>query len=216
MQITKEQNQTLSDVCYLINQMLYAYKFHPRINNLIFLYENGYTQNNYHRLTPDEIRFLKNANLETFLSSFRNLLDFFHRPIHASKAKSDDTRAFPDFAFPQKPLISNADDHFRKVSKHLSHLTSVRKTRVQNLEWNLNEIIEGSKEVLIEFMKHCLTRYQGIDAITKDSIDGIINYLSSIGSNEHFIAHLHASASPMMLHSYTAVTAPTHSPQKTM
>jgi hypothetical protein len=97
--LSVEQAQLLDDICYLINQMIYADRRLGLVHNLVFYYgDRGWTSPNAVRLTDNEITFFRNALLETFLTSYRNLLDFFERPSRKTN-RHEDSMAEANFGF---------------------------------------------------------------------------------------------------------------------
>jgi hypothetical protein len=124
--MSNERLQTLEDVLYLTGQMVYAERRVHRVRQLVFYYQ-GWSPNAV-RLSAAEADFFSNAVIETFLLSYRNLLDFFHRPNRSGGNRRRDSRAEADFGF-RRALVTNADTEFDRVSKHLAHLSEDRRTR---------------------------------------------------------------------------------------
>lgn len=134
-----ERIQTFDDVRYLTWQMIHAERRIDLVYHLVFYYERWVPPNAV-RLTPEEERFFGDALLDAFLLSYRNLLDFFHRPSRKGKNPYGDSLAEADFSF-RRSLVPDADAEFTRVSKHLAHLSEVRRLRTSNEAWDLTSTI---------------------------------------------------------------------------
>src|SRR6266487_1963272 len=153
-----EQLRTLEDVIYLVAQMVHAERRVDLVPHLVFYYER-WSPPNAVRLTSDEERFFGDAMLEAFLLSYRNLLDFFHRPKRNGRNPYRDSLAEADFGFP-RALVADADAEFERVSKHLAHLSEVRRNRTSNETWDLTATLIGCRQTLKDFFTHCLTHHR--------------------------------------------------------
>jgi hypothetical protein len=197
---TQERSRTFEDVAYLVSQMIHAERRSGSVSSLVFFYER-FAPPNAVRLTTDEQKFFSNAILESFLLSYRNLLDFFSRPKQ-SKNPHSDSRAV-DFGF-QRSLVADSDAEFERVSKHLAHLSKLRRNRICNESWNLTSTLFACRKTLTEFFTHCLTHDAAACAFLKPQVDQMINWLNCLGTPEHFICYNHASRSPFMSHQRSA------------
>jgi hypothetical protein len=197
------QTQVLDDVCYLINQMIYAERRLNSIHNLVFYFvfyygDRGWTSPNAVRLTENEAAFFSNALLETFLTSYRNLLDFFERPSRRAN-RHEDSLAETDFGF-RASLIKEVESEFDRVSKHLSHLSKLRRTRTKNESWDVSTILMNCRTTIKEFLIHCSRSYSAIPEHRQTGIANIISDLDFIGTEKHFLSYKHASTPPFWAH----------------
>ena len=198
-----EQNQVLDDVCYLVNQMIYAERRLDSVQNLVFYYgDRGWSSPNAVRLTDNEIAFFRNALLETFLSSYRNLLDFFERPSRDTYRKNyryKDSLAEVGFNF-KASLVKDADREFDRVSKHLAHLSELRRTRTENETWDISSILVNCRTTIKEFFAHCCQNYPAMPESIRVGIASIVSDLDFLGTQEHFLSYKHASTPPFCAH----------------
>jgi hypothetical protein len=195
---SNERLRTLEDLIYLVAQMVHAERRIDLVPHIVFYYER-WSPPNAVRLTSDEERFFGDAMLEAFLLSHRNLLDFFDRPERDGKNPRRDSRADVDFGF-KGALVADAHIEFERVSKHLAHLSEVRKTRTVNEMWSLTSTLIACRQTLKDFFAHCLTHYSETSGVLRSQIDQMIDALDFLGTTEHFICHKHASRSPFMSH----------------
>jgi hypothetical protein len=196
--LTSEQAQVLDDVCYLVNQMIYAERRICSLQNLVFYYgDKGWTSPNAVRLTQNEVAFFSNALLETFLTSYRNLLDFFARVSRQSNRHGDSLAA--DFGF-SSSLVKDADNDFDRVSKHLAHLSRLRRIRTQNESWEVSSILMNCRTKIKEFLTHCVRSYSTMPNPIQTGIANIISDLDFLGTKEHFNAYKHVSTPPFWAH----------------
>ncbi len=193
-----EQTQTFDDVRYLTWQMIHAERRIDVVSHLVFYYER-WAPPNAVRLTPEEERFFGDALLEVFLLSYRNLLDFFHRPSRNGKKRQRDSLAEADFSF-GKCLVPDAAAEFTRVSKHLAHLSEVRRLRTSNEGWDLTSTIIACRPTLKEFFLHCVASYSDLGERYLPQIDAMVKALDYLGTEHHFICHKHVSRSPFMSH----------------
>lgn len=193
-----EQSRIVEDVIYLVDQMIHAERRVDLISYLVFYYDR-WSPPNAVRLTPEEERFFGNAILEAFLLSYRNLLDFFHRPKRKGNNRYQDSLAEADFDF-QRMLTKDADGEFERVSKHLAHLSEVRRARTSNQTWHLTSTLIACRPTLKEFFDHCLSNYPHCCSVLQPQIRQLVHHLDFLGTEDHFIYHKHASRSPFMSH----------------
>ena len=194
-----EQIRILDDVCYLVNQMIYAERRLDLVHNLVFYHgDREWTSPNAVRLTKNETAFFGNALLETFLTSYRNLLDFFERPSRKAN-RHGDSLAAADFNF-KASLVKDADSEFDKVSKHLAHLSKLRRIRARNETWEISNILMNCRTTIKEFLAHCCRDYSAIPESIRVGISSIVSDLDFLGTQEHFLAYKHASTPPFWAH----------------
>ncbi len=199
--------QIIRDVIYLAGQMLHAERCVDRVGYLVFYYER-WAPPNAVRLTSGEEKFFSNAILETFLVSYRNLLDFFHRPKRQRGNPHRDSIAEFDFNF-RKELVPDTDGEFSRVSKHLAHLSEVRRVRDSNETWDLTSTLIACRPTIKEFLAHCVSNYSELCTPLQPQITHLVSELELLGTTEHFITHKHVSASPFMAHAAaTSISIP--------
>jgi hypothetical protein len=183
---------------YLVWQMIHAERRIDSVCYLVFYYDQ-WTPPNAVRVTPEEERFFGDALLDEFLLSYRNLLDFFHRPSRKGKNPHADSLAEADFNF-RSSLVPDADFEFTRVSKHLAHLSAVRRQRTSNQAWDLTSIIIACRPTLKDFFSHCAASYPDVSDRYRAHIPEIVKALDYLDTAEHFICHKHVSRSPFMSH----------------
>src|SRR5438552_724614 len=172
---SRERSQTFEDVIYLVDQMVHAERRVDLVHQLVFYYER-WSPPNAVRLTADEERFVSDAMLDAFLLSYRNLLDFFQRPKRRGKNPHGDSLAEVDFKF-QRVLVPDADTEFARVSKHLAHLSSVRRMRTSNEWWDLTATLIACRPTLKEFFTHSLTHHPELGGAFQPTVIALINAL---------------------------------------
>jgi hypothetical protein len=193
-----ERLQTFDDVRYLVWQMIHAERRVDLVNHLVFYYER-WAPPNAVRLTREEERFFGDALLNAFLLSYRNLLDFFCRPSRKGNNPHGDSLAEVDFSF-CRSLVPDTDAEFTRVSKHLAHLSEVRRLRSRNEAWDLTSTVIACRPTLKDFFSHCAASYLDIGELYRTQIADILKALDYLGTEEHFICHKHVSRSPFMSH----------------
>ncbi len=183
--------------------MIYAERRLGLVHNLVFYYgDRGLSSPNAVRLTSNEIVFFRNALLETFLTSYRNLLDFFERPSRNAQQKKnsrEDSLAETEFNF-RASLVEDADREFTKVSQHLAHLSKSRRIRTENESWEMSGILINSRTTIKKFLAHCDRNYAAIPEPILAGVASVVSDLDFLGTQEHFLSYKHASTPPFWAH----------------
>lgn len=193
-----ERIQTFDDVLYLTWQMIHAERRIDLVHYLVFYYDR-WAPPNAVCLTAEEERFFGDALLDAFLVSYRNLLDFFHRPSRKGRNPHGDSLAEADFTF-HRSLIPDADAEFTRVSKHLAHLSEVRRLRLSNEAWDMTSTVIACRPALKAFFYHCDGTYPEISEQYQIQISKVVTALDYLGTEEHFVFHRHVSRSPFASH----------------
>jgi len=189
--MTSEQKTTLEDFCYLVDQMLFCEVQEATLRlQVSFLTLNSQPENR--RPTLEETRLLRNAVIESFLNSYRNLLEFFRTSEKKPKGHKD-SRADDLFSYSGGGWTKDKDKQYEYISKHLSHFSDVRRERRKNEAWDLEGLLDNCQDVLIKFLRHCETDQLSPSTETKALIGGQVNALQERKNRRNQIMQLRST-----------------------